>query len=78
MELSITHNENKKGIELLFSEELPEKLTAFLRELGFKESLKDKNTWYADAHPAYKSFATSLRDAFSRGEDWDYSDCLWS
>ena len=71
MELSITHNENKKGIELLFSEELPEKLTTFLRELGFKESLKDKNTWYVDAHPAYKSFATSLRDAFSRGEDWE-------
>ncbi len=71
MELSITHNENKKGIELLFSEDLPEKLITFLRELGFKESLKDKNTWYADAHPAYKSFATSLRDAFSRGEDWE-------
>lgn len=71
MELSITHNENKKGIELLFSEELPEKLMTFLRELGFKESLKDKNTWYADAHPAYKSFTTSLRDAFSRGEDWE-------
>ena len=70
MELSITHNENKKGIELLFSEKLPEKLMTFLRELGFKESLKDKNTWYADAHPAYKSFATSLRDAFSRGDDW--------
>jgi len=71
MELSITHNENKKGIELLFSEELPEKLTTFLRELGFKESLKDKNTWYADAHPAYKSFATSLRDAFLKGGDWE-------
>ena len=70
MELSITHNENKKGIELLFNEALPEKLTTFLRELGFKESLKYKNTWYADAHPAYKSFATSLRDAFSRGDDW--------
>jgi hypothetical protein len=71
MELSITHNENKKGIELLFSEELPQKLMTFLRELGFKESLKNKNTWYADAHPAYKSYATSLRDAFSRGDDWE-------
>lgn len=71
MELSITHNENKKGIEILFSEKLPEKLMTFLRELGFKESLKDKNTWYADAHPAYKSFATSLRDAFSRGDHWE-------
>ncbi len=48
MELSITHNENKKGIELFFSEDLPEKLMTFLRELGFKESLKDKNTWYAE------------------------------
>jgi len=70
MQLAITENEKKNGIELLFSENLPKEFSTFLRELGFKESLRDKNTWYADAHPAYKSFATSLRDAFSRGDDW--------
>jgi hypothetical protein len=70
MELSITNNENKKGIELLFSEQVPQELTTFLRELGFKEVLRDKNKWYADAHPAYKSFATSLSEVFLKGGDW--------
>ena len=70
MELSILHNENKKGIELFFNEELPQELMIFLRKLGFKEALKDKNKWYADAHPAYKSFATSLSEVFLKGGDW--------
>lgn len=74
MDLSITYNENKKGIELLFSEELPQKLTNFLRELGFKEALRDKNKWYADAHPAYKNFATSLNEVFSKGGDWQTAE----
>lgn len=70
MELSISHNEDKKGIELFFNEELPQKLITFLRELGFKEALRDRNKWYADAHPAYKSFATSLSEVFLKGGDW--------
>ncbi|GAK75668.1 hypothetical protein JCM19296_1260 [Nonlabens ulvanivorans] len=70
MQVTITENEEKNAIELLFSENLPKEFSTFLLELGFREVFKKKNTWYADAHPAYKSFATSLRDAFSRGGDW--------
>ncbi len=70
MQLSITENEKKNGIELLFSENLPKEFSTFLRELGFKEHNNEKNKWYADAHPAYKSFATSLAMAFSNGDDW--------
>ncbi|WP_452223720.1 N-6 DNA methylase [Lacinutrix chionoecetis] len=70
MQLTITENEEKGGIELLFSENLPKEFSTFLLEIGFREVLKKKNIWYADAHPAYKSFANSLRDAFSRGDDW--------
>ncbi|WP_282068565.1 N-6 DNA methylase [Olleya namhaensis] len=70
MQVTITENEEKNAIELLFSENLPKEFSTFLLELGFREVLKKKNTWYADAHPAYKSFAASLRDAFSRGDDW--------
>ena len=70
MQVTITENEEKNAIELLFSENLPNEFSTFLLELGFREVLKKKNTWYADAHPAYKIFAASLRDAFSRGDDW--------
>lgn len=70
MQVTITENEEKNAIELLFSENLPNEFSTFLLELGFREVYKKKNIWYADAHPAYKSFATSLRDAFSRGDDW--------
>ena len=70
MQVTITENEEKNAIELLFSENLPKEFSTFLLELGFREVLKKNNIWYADAHPAYKSFATSLRDAFSRGDDW--------
>lgn len=70
MQVTITENEEKNAIELVFSENLPNEFSTFLLELGFREVLKKKNIWYADAHPAYKSFATSLRDAFSRGDDW--------
>lgn len=70
MQVTITENEEKNAIELLFSENLPKEFSTFLLELGFREVLKKKNIWYADAHPAYKRFATSLRDEFSRGDDW--------
>jgi hypothetical protein len=70
MQLSITENEKKNGIELLFSENLSKEFSTFLRELGFKQYNNVKNKWYADAHPAYKSFATSLATAFSNGDDW--------
>jgi hypothetical protein len=70
MQLAITENEKKNGIELLFSENLPKEFSTFLRELRFREHNKVKNKWYADAHPAYKSFATSLAMAFSNGDDW--------
>ena len=59
MQVTITENEEKNAIELLFSENLPKEFSTFLLELGFREVFKKKNTWYADAHPAYKSFATS-------------------
>ncbi len=71
MELSITENKKKKGIELSFSEELPQKLATFLKELGFKEALRNPLKWYADAHPAYQNFATSLSEVLSNNSDWE-------
>ena len=71
MELSITENKKKKGIELSFSEELPQKLATFLKELGFKEALRNPLKWYADAHLAYQNFATSLSEVLSNNGDWE-------
>lgn len=70
MQLSITHNEKKKGVELLFSVELPKELATFLRELGFKESLSNSKMWYVDKHPAYETFASSLKEILDKEEDW--------
>lgn len=70
MQLSITHNTDKKGIELSFSEELPKELSTFLKEIGFKESLRDTQKWYADAHPAYKKYAEELSEVIAKEEDW--------
>ncbi|MEQ3656489.1 MAG: N-6 DNA methylase [Dokdonia sp.] len=70
MELQILRNENKNGIELLFSEELPKELSSFLRELGIKESLGGKNMWYVNAHPAYENFVKSLSDVLANNGDW--------
>ncbi len=71
MELSITENKKKKGIELSFSEELTKTLKTFLKEVGFKSTVRDNLIWYADAHPAYQNFATSLKEAFAKNEDWE-------
>ena len=71
MELLITENKKKKGVELSFSEELPQKLATFLKELGFKEALRNPLKWYADAHPAYQKFATSLSEVLSNNGDWE-------
>lgn len=71
MELSITENKKKKGIELSFSEELPKILKTFLKEVGFKSTVRDNLIWYADAHPAYKNVATSLKEVFAKNGDWE-------
>ena len=70
MELTIAYNGEKKGIELFFKEDLPKELAIFLRELGFKESLSNNKMWYADRHPAYENFATSLKETLAKGKDW--------
>ncbi|WP_346881274.1 N-6 DNA methylase [uncultured Algibacter sp.] len=70
MELTIAYNGAKKGIELFFKGELPKELAIFLRELGFKESLGNTKMWYVDKHPAYESFAISLKEVLAKGEDW--------
>ena len=71
MTVTIAHNETKKGIELSFKGALPKELATFLRELGFKESLGTIKIWYADKHPAYENFATSLKEVLAKGEDWN-------
>lgn len=70
MQLSVTHNADKKGIELSFSEELPKALSTFLKEIGFKESLRDTQKWYADAHPAYIKYAENLSEVLAKEKDW--------
>lgn len=70
MQVSITHNEEKKGLELLFSKEPTKELAIFLREVGFKEFLTNSKMWYADLHPAYVEYAITLRKIFNIEGDW--------
>ena len=65
MQLKIVKNEKKKGIELHFIDELPKGLPEHLLAIGFKQSHKEPLKWYASQHPAFDSFATSLKGALS-------------
>ena len=68
--LEIKHNNEKKGIELHFSNELPKGLAEYLLSIGFKQSHKDSLKWYASEHPAFNNFASSLKEVLSKDGDF--------
>ncbi|WP_238528714.1 DNA methyltransferase family protein [Kordia algicida] len=66
MNVQITHNTAKNGIEMLFSKPIENELLLFLEKLGFKHAFNNKLKWYADFHPPYVKFANSLES----NTDW--------
>ncbi|WP_420573646.1 N-6 DNA methylase [Kordia sp.] len=70
MNVHVTHNTAKNGIEIVFSNPLEKELITFLQKLGFKHFFKDEMKWYADYHPAYVRFAHDLKKAIENDKDW--------
>ena len=70
MKLEVHLNDEKNGVELLFSQGLPIALYERLLELGFKYSFHESLKWYAPRHPAYVGYANALRQALFDGKDF--------
>ena len=74
MNVLVTHNTAKNGIEILFSKPIETELVAFLQKLGFKYLFNNRSKWYADYHPAYVNFAYDLQKAIENDTDWKSID----
>lgn len=70
MNVQVTHNTAKNGIEILFSKPIEIELFLFLEKLGFRHTFNNKLKWYADFHPPYVKFAHSLKNRLERNTDW--------
>lgn len=70
MNVQITHNTAKNGIEILFSKPIDNELLLFLEKLGFKHAFNNKLKWYADFHKPYIKFANSLKNSLESNTDW--------
>ncbi|MGH1387469.1 hypothetical protein [Kordia sp.] len=74
MNVQVTHNTAKNGIEILFSNPIDKELIDFLQKLGFKHLFYNTLKWYADYHPAYVNFAYDLQKAIENDTDWKLID----
>ncbi len=68
MQVDVSYNDEKNGIELLFSEKLPEDISIYLKGIGFKDTFKKPLKWYVTQHPAYKKYAEDLKEALANGK----------
>ncbi|MBL4575133.1 MAG: hypothetical protein JKY51_03420 [Opitutaceae bacterium] len=68
MKVEVALNDAKRGVELLFSEELSKELSNHLKEFGFKQGFREPLKWYATQHPAYNNYAEDLKKALLKGE----------
>ncbi len=68
MKVEVILNDAKRGVELLFSEELPKGLANRLKEVGFKQGFKEPLKWYAPQHPAFINYAKELKEALLKDE----------
>ncbi len=68
MKVEVTLNDAKRGVELLFSEELPKGLANRLKEVGFKQGFREHLKWYAPQHPAFITYAEELKEALLKEE----------
>jgi|GEM_PF-833160 hypothetical protein len=69
MKLDISFNNEKNGIELLFSEQPSKVLGDYLTELGFKKGFKVPLKWTSPRHPAYATYAGELKEALLKKRD---------
>ncbi|HEY9084060.1 MAG TPA: N-6 DNA methylase [Vicingaceae bacterium] len=70
MKLEISYNDEKDGIELLFSEQPPIVLADYLMELGFKKGFIVPLKWTSPRHPAYATYAGELKEALLKNRDY--------
>ena len=68
MKVELNYNNEKKGIELLFSEPLAKGASTRLRKLGFKRGFKSKSKWYAPQHPAFVTYAEHLKQVLLKSK----------
>ncbi len=69
MKVSITHNKEKNGLEINFSQDLPKGFGEHLIHLGFKKSRTTDDVWYVRFSPAYENYAKALVDALNQELD---------
>ena len=69
MTISVTHNKEKGGLEITFSENLPEHFSEHLMTLGFKKVRSKSQTWYVRFSPAYENYIKELVATFENQED---------
>lgn len=70
MQVDVSHNDEKNGIELLFSEKLPKEAADYLERLGFTQTRTQNLKWCVKHghHPAYNKYAKDLKEALSKGK----------
>ncbi|WP_430410832.1 hypothetical protein [Kordia sp.] len=76
MNVQITHNTTKNGIEMLFSKPIENELFLLLQKLGFKHAFNNKLKWYADFHPPYVKFANSLKSRLESNTIGNQYPCI--
>ena len=73
MNVTISYNEEKKGIELYFDEKLNHSQQQRLRTLGFKKTKvtgtnsQQVEKWFVKEHPAYREYAANLQKGLELG-----------
>ena len=69
MKLEISFSQKPKGVELLFSEELPKELAHRLKAYGFKKGFLVPLKWTAAQHHAYITYAGELKEVLLKKRD---------
>lgn len=79
MNVKISYNIHKNGIELLFDRFPSYEEMQCLKSLGFKSDFWNPDQyayidlkWYAQIHPAYNRYAWDLKKALAQGESLLY------
>lgn len=70
MNVEVSLNDQKRGVELLFSNDLPKEYALLLTEYGYKQGFRESLKWYAPLHPAYVNYAHALKEALLKGEEF--------
>lgn len=66
MQVAVTHNKKKNGVELQFDTPISNQDAHRLQALGFRLYDKQNHIWHATRHPAYVRYARDLEEALKK------------